>query len=119
MIMQLLSIGRFVEIPVEKGVQMRDRAREMVIPPSLNELNGRPVYFGQIGKLTEAEAKKKMLQEIAQGRYYWEFFDISNMKFEIVGDIMTAYYKGANGLNFGLALVTDEEEILKRMDVRR
>lgn len=117
--MQLLSIGRYVQIPVEKGIQMRDKAREMVIPSSLNELNGKPVYFGQVGKLTESEAKKRMLQEIAQGRYYWEFFDISNMKVEIVGDIMTACYKGANGLNYGLALVTNEKEILRRMDVRR
>ena len=28
--MQLLSIGRYVQIPVEKGIQMRDKAREMV-----------------------------------------------------------------------------------------
>ena len=117
--MQLLSIGRYIEIPVEKGVQMRDKARDMVIPQSLKEINGKPVYLGQVGKLPEGEAKKKFLQEIAMGRYYWEFFDIANMKCEVVGDTMAAYYRGANGVRYGLALVTNEKEILRRMDVRR
>ena len=117
--MQLLSIGRYVQIPVENGIQMRDRAKDIVIPQALKEIDGKPVYLGQVGKRTEGEAKKKFLQDIAQGIYYWEFFDISNMKYEVIGDMMTAYYKGANGHRYGLALVTNEKEILRRMDVRR
>lgn len=117
--MKMVTIGKAVRIPVENGKMMMDKAKEELSPDSFRQYEGCPVYLGSIGKSKENEARKRLLQDIATGKYYWEIFDPSSVRTEIVGDYMMMKYCGADGKGYGLMLVTTEKEILRRMDVRR
>lgn len=117
--MKLVVIGNTVEIPKEKGLEKRDEARELLGQKELKQLDGLPCYLYQIAKRPINDAKKAFLQQIAIGVYYWEFFDYTQVKTEIIAGNMMQYYMGSDGKHYGLALFTNEKEILRRMDIRR
>ena len=117
--MKLEIIGKSVTIPTENGKQLRDSAKAALDGESLKKYDGMPCYLFQIGKGHVNDAKKRFLQEIAQGRFYWEIFDSSKLRTEVVADTMMQFYKASDNRSYGLALFTTVKEILRRMDVRR